>query len=131
MTAHIVATDRDVDLVALILRAKIAEGKLAVDIKPYVENRRRRQENLYRKWCRIIAAETGNDPEHIHKYCAKKWLGTECNVVRFSWQGKTVEREVDDIRSTTELTVQDMSHYMTQVREWTASTLGIMLPEGE
>lgn len=131
MTAHIVATDRDVDLVALILRAKIAEGKLAVEVKPYVENRRRRQENLYRRWARIVAAETGNDPEMLHKWWAQKFLGMEHNVLTFTWKGSTVTREVDDIRSTTELTVQDMNRYMTQVREWTASTLGIMLPEGE
>lgn len=131
MTAHIVATDRDVDLVALILRAKIAEGKLAVEVKPYTENRRRCQNNLYRRWVRTIAAETGNDPELLHKWLARKFLGSEMKVLRFSWQGKTLEREVDDIRSTTELSVKDMSSYMTQVREWTASTLGIMLPESE
>lgn len=106
-------------------------GSYEIVVKPYVENRRRRQENLYRKWCRVVAAETGNDPEHIHKYFARKFLGEERHIVRFEYKGKVIEREVDDIRSTTSLSVKEMTEYMTQVHEFILSTLSIDLPEAE
>lgn len=131
MTTHIVASDRDVDLLALVMRAQIQQGKLSVDLKPYVENRRRRQENLYRAWTRIVAKETGNDSEMIHKYLASKFLGREHTTVRFAWQGRTIEKEVDDIKSTAKLNVKEMTAYMTDVETFVATTLGIKLPRDD
>lgn len=107
------------------------EGVWDVEVKPHVESRRRAQENLYRGWCRIIASTTGNDPQHIHLFFARKFLGMERSVVRFQWKGNTHEREVDDIRSTTTLSVHEMSEYMDQVNAFAADTLGIILPQPE
>lgn len=131
MTSHIVASERDVELVALVLKAQVQQGKLSVTVAPYVENRRRQQNNLYRAWCRAVAKETGNDPEVIHKYFASKFLGREHTTVRFSWQGKTIEREVDDIRSTAKLSVKEMSDFMTLVETFVATNLGIKLPRDD
>lgn len=131
MTTHIVVSERDADLIALVLKAQVQQGKLSVEVKPYVENRRRRQENLYRAWCRAVAKETGNDPEMIHKYFASKFLGREHTTVRFAWQGRTIEKEVDDIKSTAKLNVKEMTAYMTDVETFVASTLGIKLPREE
>lgn len=131
MTTHIVASERDAELIALVLKAQVQQGKLSVEVKPYAENRRRRQENLYRAWCRAVAKETGNDAEMIHKYFAAKFLGREETVVRFSWQGKTIEREVDDIKSTTGLTVKAMSEYMAEIESFVATNLGIKLPRDD
>lgn len=131
MTSHIVASDRDVDLLALVMRAQIQQGKLSVEVKPYVENRRRRQENLLRKWMRLIASETGNDPEVMHAFFKKKFLGAEYRIARFEWKGAPVEREVVELRSTTKLSVKEMSEYMTLVETFVATTLGIKLPRDD
>ena len=107
------------------------EGVWDVEVKPHVESRRRAQENLYRGWVRIIAGHTGNDPECLHLFLARKFLGMEHKTVRFEWKGNTHEREVDDIRSTTKLSMKDMSDYMDQVNAFAADTLGITLPQPE
>lgn len=131
MTTLIVAKPADVAVVTGLLNRSLDGKPLQVVITEYVENRRRAQENLYRKWTRIVANETGNDAEALHKWFARKFLGTETKAVTFSWQGKTIEREVEDIRSTTGLTVKEMSAYMVQVETFCAETLGIRLPSSE
>lgn len=131
MTTLIVAKPADVAVVNGLLNCSLGDKPLQVVITEYVENRRRRQENLYRKWTRLVAAETGNDAECLHKFFAKKFLGTETKAVTFSWQGKTIEREVEDIVSTTGLTVKAMSTYMAAVEAFCLDTLGIRLPASE
>lgn len=107
------------------------DGTWEVEVKPFVEKKRRAAENLYRQWCRIIASQTGNEAEHIHKYLARRFLGMERSVVSFQWHGNTHEREVDDIRSTTKLSIKEMSEYMAQVMAFADETLGIILPQPE
>lgn len=131
MTTLIVAKPADVAVVTGLLNRSLDGKPLQVVITEYVENRRRAQENLYRKWTRIVANETGNDAEALHKWFARKFLGCEARTLTFSWQGKTIEREVEDIRSTTGLTVKEMSAYMAQVETFCAETLGIRLPSSE
>lgn len=130
MTAHIVASERDADLIALVLKAQVQQGKLSVEVKPYTENRRRSQENLYRRWCREIATATGNDPDVMHKYLAKRFLGTEIVAVEFTWNGQPVRKEHEEIRSTTALSMKEMSQYMTQVQSFAAEFLGLHLAGG-
>ena len=107
------------------------DGTWEVEVKPFVEKKRRAQENLYRQWCRIIASQTGNNAEYLHKYFAKRFLGTERNTIYFPWKGEEIPREVEDICSTTKLTVKEMSQYMTDVEVFAAETLGITLPQPE
>lgn len=131
MTTHIVASERDADLIALVLKAQVQQGKLSVEVKPYVENRRRRQENLMRSWVRTVAKETGNDPEVLHLFFKRKFLGVENKVARFEWQGKTIERELEETRSSATLSVKEMSEYMTQIETFVATNLGIKLPRDD
>lgn len=131
MTTLIVARPSDVAVVTGLLNRSLGDKPLQVVITEYVENRRRAQQNLCWAWCRLVAAETGNDADHVHVYFRKKFLGMETHTVTFSWQGKTIEREVEDIVSTTGLSVKDMSRYMAQVEAFCAETLGIRLPSSE
>lgn len=131
MTSHIVASDRDVDLLALVMRAQIQQGKLSVDIKPYVENRRRTQERCYRGWLRVIARETGNDADVLHVFFKNKFLGHDLRVARFEWKGEIVNREVVEMRSTANLNVKEMTEYLTQIETFAATTLGIKLPRDD
>ena len=45
-----------------------------VDIRPYKKNRSLEQQALYRKWCRVIAAEMGMDHIELHEEFKKRWL---------------------------------------------------------
>lgn len=125
---YVVTNAKDAMHVYNALASGVAHGALSVVVKPYVENRRRAQENLYRGWCRLVAGHTGNDPEMLHKYFAAKFLGREHTTVHFSWQGKTIEREVDDIKSTTKLNMKEMSAFMTSVQTFCQEHLGLTLP---
>lgn len=131
MTSHIVASERDADLIALVLKAQVQQGKLSVEVKPYVENRRRRQEDCYRGWLRIVAKETGNEADVLHIWFKRKFLGVENKVARFSWQGKTVERELEEVRSTTSLNIKEMGEFLTQIETFVATNLGIKLPRDD
>lgn len=131
MTTHIVASERDADLIALVLKAQVQQGKLSVEVKPYVESRRRRQEDCYRGWLRIVAKETGNEADVLHIWFKRKFLGVENKVARFSWQGKTVERELEEVRSTTSLNIKEMGEFLTQIETFVATNLGIKLPRDD
>ena len=84
----------------------------------------RAQQNTFRGWCRIIGDWNGDDPQALHDFFCKKFLGTEIR--------KAFDKEEEVIIGTSGLGVKKMSDFMQQVEAWIAQNLPeIKLPQWE
>lgn len=106
-------------VIDLIRQLDLAKG-WRVSVAPYKRSRSLEQNNLYHKWCGVIAAETGNSHDAIHEFCKAEFLPP----VFVEVGGKV--REVR--QTTTTLKVQEMSAFMDAVYAWASSDLGLILP---
>lgn len=84
----------------------------------------RNQQNTFRGWCRLIGDWNGDNPQAIHDFFCKKFLGIETRKAF----GKTEEI----IIGTGELSIKKMSNFMQQVEVWIVKNLSeIKLPQWE
>lgn len=81
------------------------------------------QNALYWSWVGLVARETGNDRDTVHKVFAKKFLGTEVTEIA----GEKIGR----IKSTAKLSKEDFSEYLNQVEAFCLTELGMRLPHPE
>ena len=94
-----------------------------VQIEPVKKKRSLSQNALMWAWLNkvadIIHNETGQDADDVHEFFKAKFL-----------PGKTVEinGEAMTYRTTTKLTVSEMTEYMNKIYAFTTSELGLLLP---
>lgn len=91
-----------------------------VDITRHAAIRSNPQNNLYWKWVGIVARETGNDSDMVHKVFAGKFLGRD--IVEVFGQ------KVSKVRTTTKLSTEEFSTYLDQIDAFCATELKIILP---
>ena len=89
------------------------------EIKPYKRVRSAAQNRLYWMWLHVMAQDTGYDDMELHLLFRETFLGYEVVSVR----GENVMA----LRSTTELTVRQMTDYLNLVSR-VAIFLDIILP---
>ena len=92
---------------------------LQVDIKPYKKNRSNSQNNLYHMWKKIIADETGETEEELHKKLKVRFIG----VVESECEGVTLTEPI----STTTLDTVAFSQFLNKI-EGLGHFLNINLP---
>lgn len=99
-----------------------SDKAFAIEVKPLVEKPKRsiKQNDLYWRWLRIIAKETGNDIDLLHKVFCKKFLGYDVAEV--------MGEKIAVARGTSKLKVDEMSDYLTNVEAFAATELNIVLP---
>lgn len=90
-----------------------------LEIKPYKRVRSAAQNRLYWMWLHVMAQDTGYDDMELHLHFRETFLGYEVVNVR----GENVMA----LRSTTELTVRQMTDYLNLVSR-VAVFLDIVLP---
>ena len=106
---------------------KFSSGRVRVEVKD-ADSRSTDQNSLYWKWLSVMA-ETFTKKGHkatkdeMHELMRFKFLGTEDLMV-----GKT--RIEGQLKSTTKLTKNEMSEYMTKIEAW-AIGCGVILPMPE
>jgi len=97
--------------------------KWQVTIEPFKKKRTLSQNALMWKWigevANLVHKETGQDADDIHEFFKTKFL--PARIVEIA--GETIER-----RTTTKLSTQEMSDYMTKIHAFVTSELGFILP---
>lgn len=99
------------------------EKKMVVTIQPHKNNRSNDQNNLYWKWMRVIASESGSDPLDIHEAMKMKFLEAS----------EAVLPNGDLVRvtgSSRKLKTGEFSEYLQQIQAW-ATEWGVYLPSPE
>ena len=122
MSVHVLREERQRRaLVDFVMKLDI--GKVwQITIERYARKRSLSANSLYWKWVGLIAKETGNDASDIHDYLKRRFL-TPIEI--------TIGDETVEVYTTTKLSVEKMSEYMTQVEAFANSTLGVYLPHPE
>lgn len=99
-----------------------------VVVRKFKRKRSVDQNNLVHMWFQIIANETGNDMETVKEYIKAKYLAP---VFREWVDPATKEKSlVGCSRSTTDLTVEEMTAFINNVEQF-ALELGVILPMPE
>lgn len=114
--------DRDA-VKAYLDRIKFGTFEYDVEVKRHKPELTDPQRNLYWLWIGVIASETGNDRDMIHKVLKAKFLGWDETEVL----GRVIRRE----KSIKPLGKDEMSAYMTQVDAYMLNDFGIVLPHPE
>ncbi|MBO7323289.1 MAG: hypothetical protein J6U51_06890 [Bacteroidales bacterium] len=114
--------DRDA-VKAYLDRIKFGTFEYDVEVKRHKQELTDPQRNLYWLWIGVIASETGNDRDMIHKVLKAKFLGWDETEVL----GRVIKRE----KSIKPLGKDEMSAYMTQVDAYMLNDFGIVLPHPE
>lgn len=114
--------DRDA-VKAYLDRIKFGTFEYDVEVKRHKPELTDPQRNLYWLWIGVIASETGNDRDMIHKVLKAKFLGWDETEVL----GRVIKRE----KSIKPLGKDEMSAYMTQVDAYMLNDFGIVLPHPE
>ena len=114
--------DRDA-VKAYLDRIKFGTFEYDVEVKRHKQEWTDPQRNLYWLWIGVIASETGNDRDMIHKVLKAKFLGWDETEVL----GRVIKRE----KSIKPLGKDEMSAYMTQVDAYMLNDFGIVLPHPE
>ena len=105
------------------------DGPCDLEVRPFVETRRAKQNAYYHAVVvKTIATETGHTPEQIHALL-KDEFNAEMIEVTDPATGVVAERRI--VRSTASLNVQDFADYITQCQVWAAEFLGLVIPEAE
>ena len=100
----------------------LPEGKAYdVCIKLHREKRSNPQNAWYWTIVGIVAKETMNDKEAIHKFFARKFIGYDVKEVG--------GERIAIVRSTSSLNTEDFSTFLSQVEAFCANDLGIILPD--
>lgn len=93
---------------------------MVVTIQRYRTNRSNDQNNLYWKWMRVIASESGSDPLDIHEAMKMKFLEASEAVLP---DGELVRVP----GSSSKLKTDEFSEYLSQIQVW-ATEWGVHLP---
>lgn len=97
----------------------LEEGKpWKVTIEPYRKKRSLDQNALMHMWETVIARETGNSKDAVHKRLMQEFLTPRIETV----MGQTAE-----VYTTTKLNVAEMQEYLTNIHSF-AADWGILLP---
>lgn len=119
-----ISTEVDREAVKAYLdRIKFGTFEYDVEVKRHKPELTDPQRNLYWLWIGVIASETGNDRDMIHKVLKAKFLGWDETEVL----GRVIKRE----KSIKPLGKDEMSAYMTQVDAYMLNDFGIVLPHPE
>lgn len=116
------ANDDDISSARVRLELLI-EKKVRFELKEIREKRTSSQNSLYWLWLNCLSSETGNDKVDLHDEFRRRFLGVDLVTVL------CVERE--RLRSTKELDSKQMKYYLDRIQEFSASELGIILPDPE
>lgn len=111
------------DAIERIEKLNFDQYKWQIEISVWEDTRTLAQNRLYQKWLNILTKETGNDRDAIHEYFKDKFLEKKYK----EFNGKLIEIR----KSTANLGIKVMSHYLTQIESFAASELGITLPTPE
>lgn len=80
---------------------------MSVEVKPHKRNRSLAQNRLYWMWLHVMSEYTGYDDQELHLTCREQFLGYEPITIR--------GERVFTLKSTTELTVRQMTDYLNRV----------------
>ncbi len=94
-----------------------------VIIRKHRKSRSTSQNALMWMWLSVVQSETGNDKDALHDYFREKYLGRDRTEV--------LNQQRHVLKSTTKLTVQEFTQYLTQIEAFCATELGITLPHPE
>ena len=98
----------------------------AITIEPHRKKRSLSQNGLYWKWLdetvALVSKETGNDSDDLHEFFKQKFL----QPVKFEVNGEAGRRY-----TTTKLTTEGMSDYLSRIYAFVVGELGILLPTPE
>lgn len=109
--------------IALIPLSK--ETPYTIHVEPFERNRSLAQNRLFHKWIGVIGDETGNELEAVKSEMKRLFLGSNISGFR---DPKTGTMQITaSLRSTTELSVKEMSDFMNKVLAWSGE-MGIILP---
>lgn len=101
----------------------------AVEITRYRPNRSRSQNNTMWLWYSVIADHVGMDPKDLHEEMKARVLGLEEKTMPRFFLGVDYgqTRTIITPRSTTGLTVEEMTNFLTAIQTLAAS-LNVKLP---
>ena len=99
---------------------KLIEEKAKIKLTKIFTNRSVSQNALYWMWLTCIQNDTGQDKDDLHKYFAKKYLGTETIEIFGDVQEK--------IKSTPDQNTKEFTEYLDKIRHFASEELSIYLP---
>jgi len=111
-------TDREVLIEYL---SCLPDKAFDVTIKLHREKRSNPQNAWYWTIVGIVAKETQNDKESIHKFFAKKFLGYDVKEIG--------DEKIAVIKSTASLGTDEFSEFLYEIEAFCANELGIVLPD--
>ena len=92
-----------------------------VSVKLHREKRTTPQNQLYWVIVGLVAKETGNDKDTVHRFFAKQFIGYDVKLIG--------EERLAIVRSTATLSTEEFSEYLSKVMAFTATELGIIIPD--
>lgn len=92
-----------------------------VSVKLHHEKRSDPQNKLYWVIVGLVAKETGNDKDTVHRFFAKEFIGYDIKTIG--------EERIAIVRSTSALSTEEFSEYLSKVMAFTAQELGIIIPD--
>lgn len=92
-----------------------------VSVKLHREKRSNPQNQLYWVIVGLVARETGNDKDTVHRFFAKQFIGYDVKLIG--------EERIAIVRSTATLSTEEFSEYLSKVMAFTATELGIIIPD--
>ena len=95
------------------------EPPFIVEIKPFKSYANNKQKALYHIWLAELSKETGNSTETIDKFLKREFLPARNEQIG--------DRTITLLASIADLEKQPMSDYLSQVKAWAHTELGIEL----
>lgn len=92
-----------------------------VSIKLHREKRSNPQNAWYWVIVGIVAKETDNDKDTIHRFFKKEFIGYDVKMIG--------DDKIAIVRSTASLNTEEFSEYLSKVEAFCANELGIILPD--
>lgn len=111
-------TDREVLIEYL---SCLPDKAFDVTIKLHREKRSNPQNQLYWAIVGLVAKETGNDKDTVHRFFAKQFIGYDTRTIG--------EERIAIVRSTASLSTEEFSEYLDKVMSFTSQELGIIIPD--
>lgn len=95
-----------------------------ITISPLKNRHTRAQQNTFRQWCRIVGKHTGYDPQALHDYFCKRFIGTK--------KSEAFGENDEIIIGSSSLGIKEMSEFMQKIECFIAQELPeIKLPQWE
>lgn len=94
-----------------------------ISVVVHVNKRSDAQNRLYHMWKRIIAKETCNDDDTVHKVLCKMFLGVDVS--------ECMGQKVAKIKGTHGLKTDEMTDFLNNVEAFALNELNIILPRPE